>query len=44
MVLEEVSKDRCNNLNLLRFVAAVMVIVSHAYPLGAGGRLSENLT
>mgnify|MGYP007106001369 CR=1 FL=1 len=37
MILENVSRDRNNNLNLLRFVSAVMVIFFHAHPLGYGG-------
>ncbi len=36
MSLEEVSKDRNNNLNLLRFIAAILVIICHAYPLSQG--------
>lgn len=37
MLLEKISADRNNNLNLLRLVSAIMVIYCHAYPLGMGG-------
>ena len=36
MFLEEVSRDRNNNLNFLRLIAAVLVIICHAYPLSLG--------
>lgn len=36
ILLEEVSRDRNNNLNFLRFIAAIMVIICHAYPLSMG--------
>ena len=36
MFLEEVSRDRNNNLNFLRFIATVLVIICHAYPLSLG--------
>ncbi len=36
MLLSEVSNSRDNNLNIIRFVAAIMVIFSHAYPLSDG--------
>lgn len=36
MILEEVSRDRNNNLNFLRLIAAVLVIICHAYPLSLG--------
>lgn len=47
MVLENISKDRNNNLNLIRFIAAIMVVFCHAYPLGANwldplGRLTNS--
>lgn len=46
MVLEDISKDRNNNLNLIRFIAAIMVVFCHAYPLSANvldplGRLTN---
>lgn len=37
MLLEKISADRNNNLNLFRLVSAIMVIYCHAYPLGMGG-------
>lgn len=37
IVLEEASQDRNNNLNILRFIAAVMVVFCHAYPISIGG-------
>lgn len=37
ILLEEASQDRHNNLNFLRFIAAVMVVFCHAYPIGIGG-------
>jgi len=36
MLLGEVSSDRNNNLNVIRFIASVMVIFSHAYPISCG--------
>ena len=36
MLLEEVSKDKNNNLNFIRFIAAIMVIWGHSYPLSGG--------
>lgn len=39
MSLEEVSRDKNNNLNFIRFIAAIMVILGHAYPLS--GEKSE---
>lgn len=36
MTLQDISRDRSNNLNLIRFVAAVMVVFCHAYPIGIG--------
>jgi peptidoglycan/LPS O-acetylase OafA/YrhL len=35
-MLGEVSKGKDNNLNLIRLLAAVMVIFCHAYPVAAG--------
>lgn len=37
MILEDISKNRDNNLNLIRFIAAIMVIFCHAYPLSVNG-------
>ena len=33
MKLCDVTKGRNNNLDLIRFIAAMMVIFSHAFPL-----------
>lgn len=35
--LDVVTQDRRNNLNIIRFIAAILVVYSHAYPLGNGG-------
>lgn len=43
MNLEEVSKGRDNNLDLIRFIAACMVIFSHAFPLSLGKEVSDPL-
>lgn len=37
MVLDDCSKGRDNNLNLIRFIAAILVIFSHSFPLTANG-------
>ena len=39
----DVSSGRNNNLNLIRAVAAVAVLVSHAYPITLGGKAVEPL-
>lgn len=36
MLLSEVSNGRNNNLNIIRFIAAIMVIFSHSFPLSSG--------
>ncbi len=36
MTLKEVSADRNNNLDLIRFCAALLVILCHAYPISMG--------
>lgn len=36
MLLSEIFEGRDNNLNIIRFAAAVMVIYGHAYPLSCG--------
>ncbi len=41
MELKELSKGRDNNLDIIRFIAASMVIFSHAYPIGLGGMASD---
>ena len=38
MKLCDVTKGRNNNLDLIRFIAAMMVIFSHAFPLSLGVR------
>lgn len=43
MYLSEVSNDRNNNLNLIRFIAAVMVILNHSYPLSGGPECVDSL-
>lgn len=35
--LSDVAKLRVNNLNFMRFIAALMVIVSHCYSVVLGG-------
>lgn len=36
MMLDTVTKGRNNNLDMLRFIAAVMVVLCHAFPLALG--------
>ena len=36
MTLKEISKDRNNNLNFIRFIAAIMVVFAHSFPLSMG--------
>lgn len=36
MYISDIAKGRDNNLDLIRFVAAIMVIFSHAFPLSLG--------
>lgn len=43
MNLEEASKGRNNNLDFIRFIAACMVIFSHAFPLSLGKEISDPL-
>ncbi len=43
MRLSEVSRGRDNNLNLIRMLAAVAVLVSHAYPISLGTGTAEPL-
>ncbi len=44
MYLSEFTKGRNNNLNILRFIAAVCVIVSHSIPLSRGGDYADGLS
>lgn len=43
MILEDVSRGRDNNLNLLRMLAATGVLVSHAWPIALGPGTIEPL-
>ena len=43
MKLESVTAGRNNNLNLIRFIAAILVIYSHSYPIGTGTDAGEPL-
>ncbi|WP_158230966.1 acyltransferase family protein [Rhodopirellula bahusiensis] len=40
-MLEEHTKGRDNNLNLVRFILAILVIYSHSFPLSLGGDFSD---
>lgn len=44
MKLSTLSTGRDNNLNLIRAVAATLVLVSHAYPIALGAGTSEPLS
>lgn len=37
MTLDEISQGRNNNLDIIRFVAAILVIFSHSFPIAGGG-------
>lgn len=41
--LSDVATSRVNNLNFMRFIAALMVIVSHCYVIVLGGNASSIL-
>lgn len=41
MYLSELSKDRNNNLDIMRFFAAVCVIISHSIPLSKGEEYAD---
>ncbi|MEI7788114.1 MAG: acyltransferase [Chlorobiaceae bacterium] len=43
MYLSEISKGKENNLNFIRFVAALSVLVSHSFPLAMGAGTTEPL-
>ena len=43
MELENITAGRNNNLNLIRFIAAILVIYSHSYPIGTGTDAGEPL-
>lgn len=34
--LHELDKDRCNNLNVIRLISAILVVFAHSYPLALG--------
>lgn len=36
MTLQDISKDKDNNVNFIRFLAAMMVVFCHVYPLSIG--------
>ena len=36
VILGDVARNRDNNLNLIRMIAALAVLVSHAYPIALG--------
>lgn len=44
MYISDMTKGRDNNLDLIRFVAAVMVIFSHAFPLSLGEGKADYLS
>ena len=44
MKLEEVSRGRKNNLDLIRFFAAIAVILCHAFPLTRGEGIPDSLS
>ncbi len=39
--LESISRGRNNNLNLIRFIAALMVILGHSYVATTAGKEHE---
>lgn len=41
MLNEAMDNGRSKNLNFLRFIAAIMVIISHAYPLSLGSEFGD---
>lgn len=43
MTLKETSQGRNNNLDLIRFVAALLVILCHAYPISRGQEYTDIL-
>lgn len=43
MYLKEISNGRKNNLDLIRFVAAIMVIFSHSFPVSLGANVWDPL-
>jgi peptidoglycan/LPS O-acetylase OafA/YrhL len=44
MILSEISKGRDNNLNLIRLIAAVMVVFCHAFPIALGTAYADPLS
>ncbi|WMJ87349.1 acyltransferase family protein [Anaerocolumna sp. MB42-C2] len=43
LLLKELAMGRCNNFDFLRFIAAILVIVSHSFPLTYGDNKKELL-
>lgn len=43
-VLADITKGRDNNLDLIRFIAAIMVIFSHAFPIAQGIGVQDPLS
>ena len=44
MLLADLAKGRDNNFNLIRFIAASLVLFSHSYPLAMGNGFPEPLS
>ena len=42
--LKKFESTRSNNLNLVKFIAALFVIISHAYPLCKGAEYNDILS
>lgn len=44
LTLEEASKGRNNNLDIIRFIAAILVIFSHSFPISYGAEYSDYMS
>ncbi len=44
VTLKTFESTRSNNLNLLKFIAAIFVIISHAFPLSKGAEYNDILS
>ena len=44
MLLTQLAKGRDNNFNLIRFIAASLVLISHSYPIAMGNGFPEPLS